>query len=65
MATKAFFERKDKTVRQENLNLDSMSSREREEVVYRMKRELEDLSLTPDAKESFFSQMSNDTQLQA
>ena len=64
MATKAFFERQDKTVREENLNLDSMSSREREEVVYRMKRELEELSLTPDANESFFSQMANDTQLQ-
>jgi len=65
MATKAFFERKDKTVREENLNLDNMSSREREEVVYRMKRELEELSLTPDAKDSFFSQMASDTQLQS
>ena len=55
MATKAFFERKDKTVLVENLNFDSMSSKEREEVMYRMNRELEDISKTPDADESFFT----------
>ena len=44
MATKAFFERKEKSLKDENLNLDSMSSKEREEVMYRMNRELEDIS---------------------
>ena len=61
MATKAFFECKDKTVREENLNLDSISSQEREEIMFRMSRELEEISVTPDAKESFFSQMREDT----
>ena len=60
MATKAFFERKEKSVREENLNFDSMSSKEREEVMYRMNRELEEISQTPDADESFFSQLTND-----
>jgi len=40
-----------------------MSSKEREEVMYRMNRQLEDISMTPDAKESFFSQLTNDNQL--
>lgn len=60
MATKAFFERKDKTVLLENLNFDSMTSREREEVMYRMNRELEEISKTPDADESFFTQLTQD-----
>ena len=64
MATKAFFERKDKTVRQENLNFDSMTSQEREEVMYRMNRELEQLSKTPDGKSSFFADLTQDNQLQ-
>jgi len=36
MATQTFFSRKDKTVREENLNFDTMTSREREEVMYKM-----------------------------
>ena len=64
MATRAFFERKDKTVREENLNFDNMSSQERDEVMYKMNRELEDLSMTPDGKQSFFSDLTRDNQLQ-
>lgn len=41
MATKAFFERQDKTVREENLNFDNMTSQEREEIMFRMTRELD------------------------
>lgn len=64
MATNEFFERQDKTVREENFNFDSMTSREREEIMYRMNRQLEEISLTPDAKSSFFTDLTNDTQLQ-
>ena len=60
MATKAFFERKDKTVLDESLNFDNMASREREEVMYRLNRELEEISRTPDANESFFSSLTSD-----
>ena len=41
-----------------------MSSREREEVMYRMNRQLEEISKTPDGDESFFSQLTTDNQLQ-
>jgi DNA replication protein DnaC len=57
MATNAIFSAKDKTVREENLNFDSMTSRERDEVMYRMNRQLEEIAMTPDAKESFFTQL--------
>jgi len=64
MATNAFFDRQDKTVLQENLNFDNMTSNEREEVMYKMNRELELISKTPDADESLFSSLANDNQLQ-
>lgn len=64
MATKAFFERQDKTVLEENLNFDNMSSNEREEVMYKMNRQLEAISQTPDAQESLFTSLTNDNQLQ-
>ena len=64
MATKAFFERQDKTVLVENLNFDNMTSREREEVMYRMNRQLEEISKTPDGDDSFFTQLTSDNQLQ-
>ena len=41
MATRKYFERQDKTVLEENLNFDSMTSREREETMYRLNAELE------------------------
>ena len=62
MATKAFFERQDKTVLVENLNFDSMTSREREEIMFRMNRELDSISMTPDTNDSFFSQLASDNQ---
>lgn len=44
ISTKAFFDRKDKVVRQEKLNYDLMNSKEKEEVMYKMKAELEKYS---------------------
>jgi hypothetical protein len=55
LCTNAFFHNKEKTVRQENLNLDSMNSTEKEEVIYKLKRELEELSELPNHNDSFFS----------
>ena len=45
----------EKTVREENLNFDVMSSKEREEILYKMKRNLEEMSELPIENESFFS----------
>lgn len=42
-------------MREENLNLDSMNSKEREEAMFRMKVELERLSELPDESGAFFS----------
>ena len=64
MATTAYFEQKDKTVREENLNMDSLSSKEREQLMLRMNRQLEEISMTPDHDESFFTAITHDTQLQ-
>ena len=44
LCTNAFFHNKDKTIRIENLNYDSMNTKERKLVIYNMKRELEELS---------------------
>lgn len=41
MTTKAHFDNQDKTVRVENMNIDAMNSKEREEIIYKMKLELE------------------------
>jgi len=38
----------------ENLDLDSLASKEKEEVVFRMRRQLESLGQTPLSNESFF-----------
>jgi hypothetical protein len=57
MCTNAFIQNKDKTVRTENLNLDSMNSKEKEEVMFRMKHELERISQLADDQESFFSNL--------
>jgi hypothetical protein len=59
MCTSAFIQNKDKTVREENLNLDSMNSKEKEEAVYKMKMELERLSGLPDEDSQFFSVMNH------
>ena len=45
----------EKTVREENLNFDVMSSKEREEILYKMKRNLEEMAELPIENESFFS----------
>jgi len=54
MCTNAFIQNKDKTVREENLNLDAMNGKEREEAIFKMKLELERLSGLPDDDDSFF-----------
>lgn len=59
LCTNAFFHNKEKTVRQENLDLDSMNTEEKERVVYNMKRELEEMSELPTQNDSFFSQANN------
>lgn len=59
MCTTAYIQNKDKTVREENLNLDGMNSKEREEVMFKMKRELEKFSSLPDDDESFFTTIKN------
>ena len=55
LCTSAFFHNKEKTVRSENLNLDSMNSEEKEVVMYNMKRELEEMSELASQKNQFFS----------
>lgn len=55
LCTNAFFHNKEKTVRQENLDLDSMHTDEKELVMYNMKRELEEMSELPTQNESFLS----------
>jgi len=57
LCTNAFFHNKEKTVRRENMDLDSMNSEEKELVMYQMKRELEELSELPSQDESFFSKV--------
>ena len=58
LCTSAFFHNKEKTVRSENLNLDSMNSEEKEVVMYNMKRELEEMSELASQKNQYFSQSS-------
>jgi len=57
LCTNAFFHNKEKTVRQENLNLDSLNTDEKELVMYNMKRELEEMSELPSQNSSFFSEI--------
>jgi len=59
MCTNAFIQNKDKTVRAENLNLDTMNSAEKEQVMYKMKMELEKFSELPDENSSFFTSVKN------
>ena len=56
LCTNAFFHNKEKTVRAENLNLDSMNAEEREVLNYKMRRELEEMSELATQNESLFSQ---------
>ena len=46
-------------MRIENLNLDTMQSKEREEVVFRMKRELEQVGTLADSKDEYFIDLTN------
>lgn len=47
MSTKALFDRKDKVVREDKLNYDLMNSKEKEEVMFKIKSELEKYSALP------------------
>lgn len=58
LCTNAFFHNKEKTVRAENLNLDTINSEEREVIVYKMRRELEEMSELATQNDSLFSQAS-------
>ena len=55
LCTSAFFHNQEKTIREANLNLDSMNSKEKEDMIFRMKKQLEELNELPINKESFFS----------
>jgi len=54
MSTKALFDRKQQVVREEKINYDLMNSKEKEEVMFRMKRELEKFSELPLDSTQFF-----------
>jgi hypothetical protein len=64
LCTTAFFHNKEKTIREEHLNLDSLDSKEREQVVYRMKKQLEAMSVLPIQNDSFFSAIGKTSPLQ-
>ena len=55
LCTTAFYHNKEKTIREEHLNLDSLGTKEKEEIVFRMKKQLETLSELPIQNESFFT----------
>jgi len=65
LCTSAFFHNKEKTIREEHLNFDSMNSKEKEDVIFRMKTQLESLSDMPLHNESFFSSIHKANPLQA
>ena len=58
LCTSAFFHNKEKTIRPEHLDLDNLSTKEKDEVVFKMKKQLENLSELPINKDSFFSNIS-------
>ena len=64
LCTTAFYHNKEKTIREEHLNLDSLASKEREEVLFKMKKQLETLSELPIQNESFFSAVGKANPLQ-
>ena len=55
MSTKALFDRKDKVVSVDKLNYDLMNSKEKEEIMYKMKQELEKYSELPLDSNKYFS----------
>jgi hypothetical protein len=55
MCTNAFFHNKEKTLRIEHLNFDNMHSEEKEEIIFKMKKQLETHGELPIDNESFFS----------
>jgi hypothetical protein len=65
MCTNAFFHNKEKTLRAEHLNLDNMNSKEKEEIIFKMKKQLETMAELPISNDSFFSSISKQNPLQA
>jgi hypothetical protein len=59
----AFVENRDKTIRAELLNHDTMNSKEREEAMFKMKHELEKMAQMPDDNESFFTKIDDNSAL--
>jgi len=57
LCTHAFFHNKDKTVRPEKINFDAMNSKEKNEVMFKLRKQIEDLGELADEKESFFSKI--------
>jgi len=64
MHSKNLYANKDKTVRVENLNLDSMNSSERKEAMFKMKMELDKLTTLPDEDNSLWRNISDPNPLQ-
>lgn len=64
LCTSAFFHNKEKTIREEHLNLDAMNSQEKEEIIYKMKSQLETLGDLPLHNDSFFSNIQRANPLQ-
>lgn len=58
LCTNAFYHNKEKSVSQEYLNLDNLQTKEKEVVMYNMKRELEEMSELASEKQSFFKTFS-------
>jgi hypothetical protein len=54
MSTKALFDRKQQVVRADKINYDLMNSKEKEEVMFKMKRELDKYSELPLDSTQFF-----------
>ena len=59
MKSKAHFDNQDKTVREENLNIDAMNSKERDEMRFKMKKELEEVGSLAETKDEYFVSLSN------
>jgi len=59
MKSKAHFDNADKTVRVENLNIDALNGKEREEMIFKMKKDLEEVGSLADTKDEYFVSLTN------
>ena len=58
LCTNAFFNNKEKSVSYENLNIDNMNSDEKEVAMYKMKRELEEMTELASENSKYFTAVS-------